>query len=208
MSLGGSCLSCAGPVEADGSCRHHGPVPALWRCAEATYDDFAEVLRRSGEVPVLVPWPMSSGWAVADAGVVTTTSGDALACVTTVRGTSSLDGEVELTLVLEEPSVGLGSRCAGTGAGDPGSWVGTGAPAVRVHVERRSVALWAAPSGDEDDVLARAVFVGEYAGRWLWLVVRPAVAALLLRDDWLLGDASGLGPEAIEMEFAGPPASW
>ena len=183
-------------------------MPALWRGGEAAYDDFAEVLRRTGEVPVLVPWPMSTGWSLADFGVVVDAAGRALASVTTVSGASSLDGEVALTLVTEEPSVGLGGRCSGTGEVDPATWVGAGPPSVRVRVEHRSVALWPAASPDDDDVLARSVFVGEYAGRWLWLVVSPASAALLLRDDWLLADAAGFGPEAIEMPFGGPPPGW
>ena len=68
--------------------------------------------------------------------------------------------------------------------------------------------MWALPSSDDDDLLARAAFVGEAGGRWLWLVMRPASAALLLRDDWLLADASGFGPEAIEMPFGGPSPAW
>lgn len=210
MSLTRSCCRCPRPV-ADGSCETHGPVPVLWRReadAEATYDDFAETLRRSRDLPVLVPWPMSAGWTVADFGVVTTEDDHAIATVVAVRGESSLDGEVGLSLVVEEPRVGLGGRCSGTGGTDPSTWVGSGPPAVRVQVDRRSVALWAAASSESDDVLARSVFVGEYAGRWLWLVVTPASAALLLRDDWLLADASGFGPEAVEMSFGGPPAPW
>ncbi|WP_229660650.1 DUF6758 family protein [Marmoricola endophyticus] len=211
MSLTASCCRCARPVGSDGTCPTHGPVPALWRRAagsEASYDDFAAVLRRSDDLPVLVPWPMSAGWTVADFGVVATEDEHALATVAAVSGTSSLDGEVGLSLVVEEPRVGLGGRCSGTGELDPGEWVGAGPPAVRVQVERRSVALWPAASSDADDVLARSVFVGEYAGRWLWLVVTPASAALLLRDDWLLADASGFGPEAVEMSFGGAPADW
>lgn len=208
MSLRTSCSRCAEPLDAEGGCPVHGPVAPLWRGGEASYDDFAEVLSRSGEVPVLVPWPMSAGWSVCDFGVVTTEAGHALATVTSVAGLSSLDGEVGLTLVVEEPSVGLGGRCSGTGAEDPSGWVAGGPPTVRVRVDRRSVALWPAASSDSDELLERAVFVGEYAGRWLWLVVTPASAALLLRDDWLLADASGFGPEALEMEFGGPPATW
>ena len=60
----------------------------------------------------------------------------------------------------------------------------------------------------DGDVLARAVFAGEADGRWLWLVMRPASAALLLHDDWLLADVTGFGPEALEMPFGGPRPTW
>ena len=63
-----------------------------------------------------------------------------------------------------------------------------------------------------DDVdaepLERATFAGESDGRWLWLVMRPASAALLLGDDWLLADVTGFGPEALEMPFGGPRPTW
>ena len=58
------------------------------------------------------------------------------------------------------------------------------------------------------DLLARAVFAGEADGRWLWLVMKPASAALLLHDDWLLADVTGFGPEALEMPFGGPRPAW
>ena len=60
----------------------------------------------------------------------------------------------------------------------------------------------------EDELLARAVFAGEADGRWLWLVMRPASAALLLHDDWLLADVTGFGPEALEMPFGGRRPLW
>jgi hypothetical protein len=60
----------------------------------------------------------------------------------------------------------------------------------------------------DGEVLARAVFAGESDGRWLWLVMRPASAALLLHDDWLLADVTGFGPEALEMPFGGPRPAW
>ena len=63
------------------------------------------------------------------------------------------------------------------------------------------------PPADEE-LLARAVFAGEADGRWLWLVMRPASAALLLHDDWLLADVTGFGPEALEMPFGGPRPAW
>ena len=63
-------------------------------------------------------------------------------------------------------------------------------------------------SAVEDELLARAVFAGEADGRWLWLVIKPASAALLLHDDWLLADVTGFGPEALEMPFGGRRPLW
>ena len=54
----------------------------------------------------------------------------------------------------------------------------------------------------------RSVFAGEALGRWLWLVLRPASAALLLGDDWVLQDIAALGPELIDLPFGGGPPAW
>ena len=74
----------------------------------------------------------------------------------------------------------------------------------------RTVPMWLVDDARDDatTVLARAVFAGEADGRWLWLVMRPASAALLLQDDWLLADVTGFGPEALEMPFGGPRPAW
>ncbi len=211
MALAASCPRCTTPLEGDGAeftCAQHGSVVPLWRSATSDYTTFTEVVRRAAELPTYLPWPMSPGWSIADFGCVAGGDGPALATVTTTIGTSALDGEVEVTVVSEEPGVGLGSRVAGTATAEPGDAVGQGAASIRVRVDAHAVPMWVLPSSDDDDLLARAAFVGEAGGRWLWLVMRPASAALLLRDDWLLADASGFGPEAIEMPFGGPPPTW
>ncbi len=211
MALAASCPRCTTPLVGEGAefrCADHGRVVPLWRSATSDYTTFAEVVTRAQGVPTYLPWPLGPGWSIADFGCVAADDGPALATVTTTVGASALDGEVEVTLVTEEPGVGLGSRVAGPASADPGAAVGQGPPAIRLRVVARPVPMWVVPSDADDDVLERAVFVGEAEGRWLWLVMRPASAALLLRDDWLLADAGGFGPEAIEMPFGGRPPAW
>lgn len=210
MSLAASCPRCTSPVtESDGTftCRKHGVVPPLWRPDVADYASFAELVGRVGDLPTYLPWPMSPGWSIADFGCVTS-GRRALATVTTTVGTSDLDGPVEVTIVSEDGGVGLGARCAGTAYDDPGEQVGHGPQAIRVRAGGRTVPMWAVDPRDDDDLLAKAVFAGEAEGRWLWLVIRPASAALLLRDEWLLADVTGFGPEALEMPFGGPRPAW
>ena len=60
------------------------------------------------------------------------------------------------------------------------------------------------PDGEWD----RSVVVGEASGRWLWLVIRPASAILLLREEWQLRDVSGLGMALVEVPFGGPHTRW
>ena len=72
----------------------------------------------------------------------------------------------------------------------------------------QSVPLWPVSTATSDVELDRAVFAGEAGGRWLWVILRPASAMLLLRDEWILRDVSGLGPPLVELPFGGPRPSW
>lgn len=214
MALEPSCPRCPAPLEVrDGvyRCGEHGRVDPLWRPDTADYDAFAEMLGRYTDLPTYLPWPMSPGWSIADFGCV----GDGTrrsATLTTTVGSSDLDGSVSVCVVTEDPGVGVGARCAGAPYVDPGDQVGTGPPAIRVRASNRPVPLWAVETGrggaQADEPLERSVFAGEAQGRWLWLVLRPASAALLLRHEWLLADVSELGPEAVEMPFGGTPPTW
>jgi hypothetical protein len=204
------------------ACSVHGPIDAFWRPEEADYDSFAELVGRIDDIPTYLPWPMSPGWSISDFGCVGG-NGRVRATVTTTVGTSDLDGEVEVTIVSEDPGIGLGSRCAGTSYDDPGPQISNGPPSIHVRAGGRTVPMWLVDDHGEGpgpereltvahltdgELLARAVFAGEADGRWLWLVMRPASAALLLHDDWLLADVTGFGPEALEMPFGGPRPAW
>jgi hypothetical protein len=128
--------------------------------------------------------------------------------MTCVSGTSALDGPVDVLIVAEEPGTGLGARIAGTVHDDPGAEVGEGPPSVRVRIDSQVVALWPVSTSGASGEWNRSVVAGEAAGRWLWMVMRPASAMLLLRDDWILRDVSGLGPALVELPFGGPAPAW
>ncbi|MET3962522.1 hypothetical protein ABIE44_002456 [Marmoricola sp. OAE513] len=209
MVLAASCPRCTSTITDAGglyACSVHGSIHPLWRPEVADYDTFAELVSRS-DLPTYLPWPMSPGWSISDFGCVAG-EGKTSATVTTTVGTSDLDGPVEVTVISEDPGVGLGARCAGTAYDDPGEQIGVGPHAINVRAAGHSVRMWAVDSSLEDDLLAKAVFAGEADGRWLWLVIRPASAALLLRDEWLLADVTGFGPEALEMPFGGTKPGW
>jgi hypothetical protein len=212
MSLQAGCPRCSAPVahweagaDAGWSCPDHGAVLPLWRPTLSSYDDFGEHLRTTAGFPTYLPWPMSPGWTVTDFAVV----GDGRstrATMTCCSGTSELDGPVDVMVVAEEHGTGLGARCAGTPDEDPA--VGEGPPAVRVRIESQQVSLWPITTSAQLGEWDRSVVVGEAHGRWLWIVMRPASAMLLLRDDWILRDVSGLGPALVEMPFGGPRPPW
>jgi hypothetical protein len=210
MSLQTECPRCPVPVAptpgGGWACPEHGTTPALRRPVEASYEQFVEVLASAGDFPILLPWPMSPGWWVSDFAVVG--EQPARATMTCSSGTSALDGPVDVFVVSEDSGVGLGARCAGTRHLDPGPEVGAGPPPVRVRIGPQAVPMWAVSTAAAHSELDRAVFVGEAGGRWLWIVLRPASAMLLLRDEWILRDVSGIGPPLVELPFGGPRPAW
>ncbi|MEZ5091619.1 DUF6758 family protein [Nocardioides sp.] len=205
------CPRCAEPVglEAGGvraDCSVHGPVPALWRAAQPAYDAFGALLVAADGFPTYLPWPLAPGWRVSDFAYVAGPAG-ARATMTCCSGSSELDGPVDLVVVTEEPATGLGARVAGV-AGDPGPDLGRGRPAAHVRLDGQSVALWPLSTSAADADFDRSVVVGEAHGRWLWLVLRPASAMLLLGDDQSFRDVAAAGPALVELEFGGPAPVW
>lgn len=212
MGLTAWCPRCPEPFGEDravAACPGHGSGPTLWRPEEATYDAFVLHLRAARDFPTYLPWPMGPGWAVSDFAVTTSEAARPVATLTCVSGTSELDGPVDVIVVAEEPGTGLGARCAGLPGNDPGREFGEGVPPVRVRIGSISVPLWAvSTSTGAAAEVDRTVLAGEASGRWLWIVLRPASAVLLMRDEWILRDVSGLGPPLVEMPFAGNGPVW
>lgn len=207
------CPRCLAEPVPDGSswrCAEHGRVTPLWRPVEVGYAGFVAQLQASDEHPTLLPWPMGPAWTVTDHARVGggAQHGRTLATLTCCSGPSALDGPVDVLVVTEEAGVGLGARCAGVGEHQPGPQLGEGPPAARVRLGHQSVPLWSLSTSGAGVELDRSVLVGEALGRWLWLVLRPASAILLLREDWVLRDAAELGPVLVEVPFGGPRPPW
>ncbi|MGB0100142.1 MAG: DUF6758 family protein [Nocardioides sp.] len=205
MSLASSCVRCSAPVV---PCPDHGAQAALWRPQESSYDAFAEHLVKARQFPTYLPWPLSPGWSVTDFATVADESTGARATLTCSSGTSELDGPVDVIVVAEEAGTGLGKRCAGTRYDDPGAEIADRAPTARVRIGSHPVNLWDVSTSMSDSEIDRSVLAGEAAGRWLWIVLRPASALLLLQADWILRDVSRMGPQLVELPFGGHRAGW
>ncbi|MDQ3616307.1 MAG: hypothetical protein M3393_06745 [Actinomycetota bacterium] len=211
MPLAASCPRCSSPVSGDGStwrCLDHAVITPLWRPSVASYEAMAEHLRKCDTFPTLLPWPLSPGWSVTDFGCVGSPGEEVRATAASCAGASDLDGVVELSVISEEPGVGLGARCAGVDSTDPGDEVGDGPPHAKVRLDGHPISLWSVSTCESDQTFDRSVLAGEAHGRWLWLVLRPAAAALLLNDEWILLDVSQLGPELVDLPFGGTPSPW
>ena len=215
MSLRVGCPRCPAPVGETGAggwaCPDHGEIVPLWQPDAASYDDFAAHLGRAGAFPTYLPWPLGPGWSVTDFAVAAADGRPSRATMTCVSGTSALDGPVDVIVVSEEAGTGLGARIAGLGGSgqvDPGEEVGDGPPTVKVRIGSFPVGRWPVSVSAADGEWDRSVVVGEAEGRWLWIVLRPASAILLLRDDWILRDVSGSGPQLVALPFGGPAPPW
>ncbi|GAB4011631.1 hypothetical protein GCM10028772_34530 [Nocardioides ultimimeridianus] len=205
------CVRCATPVvrldENTWSCPEHGEIVPLWRSDAASYDALTAHLERAGSFPTYLPWPLGPGWTVTDFAVVANPA-KAHATLTCVTGSSALDGPVDVIVISEEPGTGLGARVAGLDNDDPGGEVGHGTSLVKVRLGTHPVGLWPVSVSGTHGELDRSVLAGEAEGRWLWLVLRPASAILLLRDDWILRDVSVTGPQLVTLPFGGPAPQW
>jgi hypothetical protein len=133
-------------------------------------------------VPIWVPWPLPTGWLVtgfADAG---DDRSGALAVAVALSGPAPLGGPADLVLVAEEPGVGLGSCFAGQPGPDPGAAFGVSAPDAKVDIDGHPVSMWAVSTE------SAAAFAGEALAKWLWAVLWPSSAGILLIEELNLRD--------------------
>jgi hypothetical protein len=212
MRLEAECPRCAALVSGSGGtwrCPTHGDIEPLWRSHEPCYEAFAEHLVLSRGLPSWLPWPMPPGWRVSDFGCVGGEGRTPQAAFVTCFGPEELDGVVELTVVTEEPGVGLAARCGRVTHSDPGREVVEDPPLTRVRLDSGTAPLWSVSTSDAGgEVLDRAVLAGEALGRWLWVVLRPGSAALSLHRMPPLVDVSGFGPALVSLPFGALPRSW
>jgi hypothetical protein len=141
--------------------------------------------------PLWIPWPLPVGWTfcgLAHGG--RDTAVDAEATVSCWSGEDPFGDPIEALFVSEEAGSGVGSHFAGLPISYPTPGVGVGAPDARIVVHGRIVSLWAIEA-----VHDRAVYAGEAAGRWLWVILHPAEASAVIVSPPPLVDARTLGAE-------------
>jgi hypothetical protein len=177
-------------------CPRHGVVHPYTVLTHIGLDAVEHVVGRAA-VPLWMPNPMPHGWVCSGVAYAGDERSGACATVTCLSGPGPLGGAADLLIVAEEPGVGLGSRHAGLGETDPGAGFDAGAPDAKVFAASHPTALWSVRADDD-----RAVFVGEAKGLWLWAVVWPATAGVLLYDDVSLTDLrDGLDELELELDF-------
>ncbi len=155
-------------------------------------DPLAAVL--GGEInevsmPLWSPWPVPSGWTFSGLAY-TEADDDGAATVSCWAGPDPFGDPAELLLICEEAGAGVGSHFAGLSMSYPTPGVGEGPPHAKFDLEGHPVPLWSVQASPD-----RAVYAGEAAGRWLWVVVHPAESSALMVEPMHLVDARQLGAE-------------
>ena len=221
MTVASRCPRCLGGLRAPGLmssqwlCPAHGAVqPLQTHSLEAL-----AVVAHGSRVPLWAPVPLLPGWTLtglASAGDERTGSG---ATAVALSGPSPVGGPADLVLVAEEPGTGLGARLAGVSGIDAGDRV-TGPPEAKVLAAGHPTGLWrcqdpptgsstdAAPGGGADSpdgrALDRVAFVGEAGGVWLWAVLWPPAAELVLLEHVELQDLRHTAEEGLRMPHGAP----
>lgn len=163
-------------------CDSHGQVYP-WQPFDSPSQGSLRKLQGAARVPIWLPWPLPDRWLVtgyARAGHVGT---GAVACAVACSGPAPLGGPADMVILAEELGVGAGARYAGLSGSDPGSGFDAGPPHAKVHAYGHPLPLWSVDAGPD-----RAVFAGEALGCWLWIVLWPVEAAILLLEPLILAD--------------------
>ncbi len=148
---------------------------------QPTRDGLASLLK-TAKVAVWLPWPLPQGWLVSGfAGAGDERSG-ARGFAVALSGPNPLGGPADLVIVAEEPGVGLGAGLAGLPGPDPGDGFAAGQPHATVRVGSHDAPLWLVESD------GAAVFAGEVAGSWLWVLLWPDTAGVMVLEPLQLRD--------------------
>jgi hypothetical protein len=163
------------------------------RGLEATENGLSGLLRHA-EVPVLLPWPLPTAWLVTGFAAAGDERSGARGCAVALSGPNPVGGPGEMLVICEELGIGLGARCAGLAGPDPGDGFASGAPHAFVRHSNHEFPLW------HVDAPGCAAFAGEVLGNWLWLILWPDTAGVLLVQPLELRDLRDPG-QHLDLPF-------
>jgi hypothetical protein len=193
MKTAPTCPRCGGPLTEPSPwvtgwhCPVHGEVYPFR--AHTPSDEGLRGLLRGAKVPVWLPWPLPAGWLVTGfAGAGDDRTGTS-ACTVALSGPSPVGGLGEMLVISEEPGVGLGAGFAGLPGADPGEGFAAGQPHALVQFGHHEFPLW------HVDAPGLAAFAGEVLGNWLWVVLWPDTAGVLLVEPLPLRDLRDPGQD-------------
>lgn len=198
-----TCPRCDAPLRSPGlmssnwECDRHGAVLPMRRWTNVTPDVLALATGKA-KVPIWSPLPLLPGWTLTGLALAGDERSGARATALALSGPSPLGGPADLLLVAEEPGIGLGARLAGGNGLDPGD-VTQGPPDAKVEAAHHPTALWRADSADD-----RVAFVGEALGVWLYAILWPPAAELVLLEHVVLHDLRHESHTGLELPVGAP----
>jgi hypothetical protein len=193
------CPRCGDPVAAPSAwssswrCAQHGGVAPLRQLRSLSSDGVAGLVRDAA-VPVMLPWPLPGGWLLTGFAAAGDERSGTRACAVALSGPNPGGGPGEMLLISEELGIGLGAHCAGLAGTDPGDGFPDCLPQAQVEFGNHEFPLW------HIDTPGRAAFAGEVMGSWLWIVLWPDTAGLLLVQPMRLLDLRDPGQE-LDLPF-------
>jgi hypothetical protein len=182
-----TCPRCGGQVREPSAwssawqCDLHGEVHPVRAVHTPSVEGLDGVLR-DAQVPVWLPWPLPAGWLVTGFATAGDERTGTRGCAVALTGPNPVGGPGEMLLISEELGVGLGARLGGLDGPDPGDGFAAGPPQAFVQYGNHEFPLWHVAAPD------RAVYAGEMSGHWLWLVLWPDTAGMLLVEPLPLRD--------------------
>ena len=197
----GSALRAPGLMSSSWDCERHGSVAPLRTYSRVGPDVLASAASRAA-VPLWCPLPLLPGWTVTGLAVAGDDRTGARGTAVALSGPSPLGGPADLVLVAEEPGIGLGARCAGAPAIDPGAFdpgAFDGAPDAKLEASGHDTPLWRCDSAED-----RMAFAGEAGGVWLWAVLWPPAAELLLLEHVELHDLRHESHAGLDLPVGAP----
>jgi hypothetical protein len=180
------------------TCQEHGDVPPFHARTVVPSAESVDWLVARTSVPLWCPWPLPPGWLVTGTAHAGDDRTGARATVLALSGPAPLGGTGELLLVAEELGVGLGAHLAGLPGPDAGPVSERTAPHARVQAAGHPTALWSVDVTED-----RAAYVGEALGYWLWAILWPDTAGLLVQDHLALVDLRDSG-HRLDLPFGAP----
>lgn len=199
MTAAPTCPRCGGDLRppglwsSDWTCPRDGAVHPHYGVRQVSPQAVTRALELPG-VPLWAPHPMPAGWVVSGLSYAGDPRDRLRASMLACSGPAPLGGAGDVAIVAEEPGIGLGSRIAGAGGGVDPEGVAAGPAYAKVDCDGHPTALWTVPAAED-----RCAFLGEARGMWLWVVLWPSSADVLLLDDFALTDLRVGGPAAYEM---------
>lgn len=185
-------------MSSDWQCETHGAVLPL-KVLPRVGPDVLRAAVRDAAVPLWSPLPLLPGWTACGLATVGDERSGARATAFALSGPSPLGGPADLVLVAEELGVGLGVRCAGGQEELDADALTAGPPEAKVVAAGHDTPLWRTTSAED-----RVAFVGEALGVWLWAVLWPPAAELVLLEHVVLHDLRHEAHAGLDLPLGAP----